>query len=145
MTCEELGQWMKELGAWDALNLDGGGSTTMWTQERGLLNQPSAGVERVVSNHLAVFASGEGAPSACPTEWIEKIEEIEEVPISVEEVSAEAMVERTQDDETGDSGGRCSVAGGRGSWWWVGLVALIWIAPRLRRSGEGTSRFLSDN
>jgi len=32
-TYEEIGRWMLEFGAWEALNLDGGGSTTMVTRD----------------------------------------------------------------------------------------------------------------
>lgn len=54
-TLNELGALMVELGAWRALNLDGGGSTTMYIQgEGGVVNTPSDGSERVVANHLAV-------------------------------------------------------------------------------------------
>ena len=66
MTCTELGDLMLGLGARDALNLDGGGSSTMWLQGRGVLNFPTDGHERVVGNHLAIFASGQGPAAACP-------------------------------------------------------------------------------
>lgn len=63
LTTAETAEWMRRLGAYNALNLDGGGSTTLVIQggngkpER--LNRPSgppAGVERRVANHLCVFA-----------------------------------------------------------------------------------------
>ncbi len=67
MTCAELGDLMSYLGAQDALNLDGGGSTTMWRQGAGVVNQPSdADGERNVVNHLAVHASGSGGAHSCP-------------------------------------------------------------------------------
>lgn len=56
MTCAELANLMENLGAYDAVNFDGGGSTTMWLQGAGVVNHPSDGSERVVGNHLAVFA-----------------------------------------------------------------------------------------
>jgi len=56
MTCAELAALLKGLGAWHALNLDGGGSSTMYVQGQGVVNRPSDGSERVVGNHLAVFA-----------------------------------------------------------------------------------------
>ena len=68
VTLKELAQIMKDLGAYDAVNLDGGGSSTMWVQNGGVLNNPSDGSERVVANHLAVFAGGSGQPGACG-EW----------------------------------------------------------------------------
>jgi hypothetical protein len=55
MTCTELGNALKGLGAYNALNLDGGGSTTMWISGSGVVNTPSDGSERVVSTHLGLF------------------------------------------------------------------------------------------
>lgn len=37
----ELAHLIRILGGQDALNLDGGGSTTLWTNENGVLNSPS--------------------------------------------------------------------------------------------------------
>lgn len=65
MKCTELGTLMKNLGAHDALNLDGGGSSTMYVSGKGVVNDPSDGVERIVGNHLAVFATGSGEPGSC--------------------------------------------------------------------------------
>jgi MYXO-CTERM domain-containing protein len=65
MQCTEIAELMAELGAWDALNLDGGGSTTMWISGDGVVNDPSDGSQRVVANHLAVIASGAGDPGSC--------------------------------------------------------------------------------
>jgi exopolysaccharide biosynthesis protein len=56
MTCTELATLMKGLGAYQAINLDGGGSTTMVLRGTGIVNHPSDGAERVVANHLAVYA-----------------------------------------------------------------------------------------
>jgi MYXO-CTERM domain-containing protein len=65
MTCGELGNLMKELGAHDALNLDGGGSSAM-VIGGAVANNPSDGSERIVANHLAIYAKGSGDPSNCP-------------------------------------------------------------------------------
>jgi exopolysaccharide biosynthesis protein len=55
MTIDELASLMRELGADTALNLDGGGSTTMVVAGK-LVNSPSdAGGERPVSDALLVF------------------------------------------------------------------------------------------
>lgn len=67
MTCAELSELLMELGAHDALNLDGGGSSALWIRGRGVVSRPSDGLERPVANHLAIRASGEGAPRHCPT------------------------------------------------------------------------------
>ncbi|HVH47903.1 MAG TPA: phosphodiester glycosidase family protein [Labilithrix sp.] len=74
MTCNELGDFMKELGAYNAMNFDGGGSSTMWIQGQGVLNNPTDGSERTVANHLAIFAKGQGAATACSSPPIGKIE-----------------------------------------------------------------------
>jgi exopolysaccharide biosynthesis protein len=56
-TMRELAELMKQLGAQDALNLDGGGSTTMVHREGGelkVLNTPSDGRPRPVANVLGL-------------------------------------------------------------------------------------------
>ena len=45
----------RNLGATSALNLDGGGGATMWVKGRGVVNVPSDGSERVVSNAVLVL------------------------------------------------------------------------------------------
>lgn len=62
VTQSVLADIMKHLGAYDALNFDGGGSTTMATKERDeeqakVVNILSGGTQRKVSNGLAVFDS----------------------------------------------------------------------------------------
>jgi exopolysaccharide biosynthesis protein len=52
LTLPELAQWMIDLGATEAMNLDGGGSTTLVIN--GKVEIPSTGTERRVSNALAV-------------------------------------------------------------------------------------------
>lgn len=61
VTQTELGRMMAELGAHNALNLDGGGSSTLLAREPGAAavqveNSPSDGVERAVPNGLAIYA-----------------------------------------------------------------------------------------
>lgn len=61
VTLTELGVMMKKLGAWNALNLDGGGSSTLLAREPGarglrLENAPSDGAQRPVPNGLALTA-----------------------------------------------------------------------------------------
>lgn len=56
MTCTELAALMKSFGADDSFNLDGGGSSTMYLRGTGIVNKPSDGTERVVGNHLAIYA-----------------------------------------------------------------------------------------
>ncbi|MGA7953404.1 MAG: phosphodiester glycosidase family protein [Gloeobacterales cyanobacterium] len=54
MTLEEATNFMQSLGAVDALNLDGGGSTTFYLGGK-VRNQPSDGHERPLPNGLAVL------------------------------------------------------------------------------------------
>lgn len=55
VTLRELASLMIKLGARDAMGLDGGGSTTLWLEGQ-IMNRPSDGVERRVSNALVVVA-----------------------------------------------------------------------------------------
>ncbi len=67
----ELADLMGQLGAWQAFNLDGGGSSTLWTAASGVVNRPSDGSARAVANHLGVFAGpptgGSVRPWHCDT------------------------------------------------------------------------------
>lgn len=67
MTCKQLAALMGDLGAYDAINLDGGGSTQMWLAGEGTLNNPSDGAPREVSNHWGVFAGGDEPAAHCFT------------------------------------------------------------------------------
>lgn len=58
-TLPELAKVMQELGAAEAINLDGGGSTTMWLRGR-TVNLPSDGRERPVSTALVVLPRERG-------------------------------------------------------------------------------------
>lgn len=58
MTLPELANLMVDLGCTDALNLDGGGSTTMWLDGK-VINRPSEGVERHVGNSLVLVRKPE--------------------------------------------------------------------------------------
>lgn len=66
MTCPELAALMVELGADRAINLDGGGSTTLYLSDRGVANAPSDGTERIVGNHLGLVLDGSTGTDACP-------------------------------------------------------------------------------
>ena len=59
VTVAQFAQYFEALGDVDfAINLDGGGSTTMWARGWGVVSDPSDGPERVVANHLGVFIEG---------------------------------------------------------------------------------------
>jgi len=49
-------EFLIDIGVWDALNLDGGGSSTLYVKEKGgVVNNPCEGKERSVMNSLAVI------------------------------------------------------------------------------------------
>lgn len=56
MTFEELARFMIQIGVHEGINLDGGGSTTMVLRD-SVMNSPSDGGERAVSNGLLVISS----------------------------------------------------------------------------------------
>jgi exopolysaccharide biosynthesis protein len=63
-TLLEVAELLLELGAWRAINVDGGGSTTLYVaSEGGLINRPSERTERVVLNHIGVQAPPPPEPS----------------------------------------------------------------------------------
>ncbi len=62
-TTAEVGQWLAALGAYDGINLDGGGTSTLVIEHDGrpkVINRPihdrKPGTERVAASHLGVFA-----------------------------------------------------------------------------------------
>jgi hypothetical protein len=62
MNLTEFAQYLVKLGAYKALNLDGGGSTTMLARKHGddmasLINRPSDGWERAVSTTLQAIST----------------------------------------------------------------------------------------
>jgi exopolysaccharide biosynthesis protein len=66
MTGPELADEMQKLNCWTALNLDGGGSTTLimrdpQTSELKLLNQPSDNRERPVGDAIGITIRADGA------------------------------------------------------------------------------------
>lgn len=58
MNLFEAQNFLLNIGCVDAINLDGGGSTTMWTKEKGIVNFPSDSLgERPVSNTLLIITN----------------------------------------------------------------------------------------
>ncbi len=62
MTMEEMSDFLKSIGVYSAINLDGGGSTTMVAKKLGNtalseINTPSGGQERLVSNGVGVIST----------------------------------------------------------------------------------------
>ena len=70
MTMSELAALMQRLGCIEAVNLDGGGSTTAWVRGR-VINQPSGGRQRSIANALLLASTaptgGPGRLRATPT------------------------------------------------------------------------------
>jgi hypothetical protein len=67
MTLSELATYMMSLGCTEALNLDGGGSATLWVYG-GVINSPSEGRERPSANGLVLVHSPAktNAPASAP-------------------------------------------------------------------------------
>lgn len=76
-TLKGFARLFRSFGARWALNLDGGGSTTMWVRGLGVVNRPSDGSERAVSSALLVLPGARRAnsraaapePVASPAAW----------------------------------------------------------------------------
>lgn len=63
LTLADLADFMAdELNVCSAVNLDGGGSSTMWVSDK-VVNRPADGVERKVGDHLAVVLRSD---ATCP-------------------------------------------------------------------------------
>ncbi len=62
---DELAQLMLDIGCTDALNLDGGGSTTFWFGGK-VANRPSDGFERSIANAVLVLAPGSQSTTTRP-------------------------------------------------------------------------------
>ncbi|MBQ9396605.1 MAG: phosphodiester glycosidase family protein [Proteobacteria bacterium] len=64
MSLATLSQHMIRLGIYQGINLDGGGSSTMVIQGKGLVNRPTGGTyQRPVASHLGFFANSSCQPS----------------------------------------------------------------------------------
>ncbi len=64
MTLTAIGKHMVRLGIYNGINLDGGGSSTMVIQGKGLVNRPVGGTyQRPVASHLGFFANKTCSPS----------------------------------------------------------------------------------
>jgi len=58
MSLYELQKYLQSIGCIDAINLDGGGSTTLWIKDKGIVNYPSdKSGERPVSNAVLLVKS----------------------------------------------------------------------------------------
>ena len=100
MTCDEMITLFTGLGAADAVNLDGGGSSTMWLAGTGVVNNPSDGTQRVVANHLAIRATGGGVAQHCPAKELGAKAAAIDAPLEL--TSGEEAVVYLELDNTGD-------------------------------------------
>ncbi|MBI5516916.1 MAG: phosphodiester glycosidase family protein [Deltaproteobacteria bacterium] len=150
-TLPEMAELMVELGAWRAVNLDGGGSTTMYVaSEGGVVNRPSRGWEREVINHIGVIAPEPPRP-------VPQSRSVQETPRDVmahaEQVRARGHGDVAAGDDTGARGwlrarfGRFMVLDrlhlGKHRevvvpLLWVGLLSAVlsvvfWVVSRVRR------------
>jgi len=69
LTLKDMALFMQSIGAYNAVNMDGGGSTTMVARPMGeseavVMNKPSDGVTRTVINAVGVFTSAPVSPLA---------------------------------------------------------------------------------
>ncbi len=63
-----LARFLIDIGVWNALNLDGGGSATLYIREKGgVVNNPCEGKERSVMNSLAIVWGESQLPVARQT------------------------------------------------------------------------------
>jgi Phosphodiester glycosidase len=65
MSFEELAHFMKTIGCTDAINLDGGGSSTFWLNGN-VVNSPSDKHERTVANSLVILQHQPGSNAQEP-------------------------------------------------------------------------------
>ena len=63
MTLDEFANWLVKLGCGEAMNLDGGGSATLWYEGK-VVNSPCEGRERPIANSLVVLRKTTAAGSA---------------------------------------------------------------------------------
>ena len=82
VTLAEMAALMKEAGAYNAVNLDGGGSSTLLAREPGqakgqIENQPSDGAERPTPNGIGLYAKGSGKLKGF---WVEPVADPTQAP-----------------------------------------------------------------
>jgi len=77
LTLVELAALFQSLGVWDALNLDGGGSSLIVMEyadgKHAVMNTPSGGAPRQVANNLGLYLPGRGAaalPACSPRDAV---------------------------------------------------------------------------
>lgn len=76
-THTEAANIMRDIGAWDAIHFDGGGSTTMAVQQEdhtqtSIVNTPSEGSMRAVANGIGIKTTGESGVLSYIKAYVEK-------------------------------------------------------------------------
>lgn len=130
---------MKEFGATDAMNLDGGGSTTLYLPN-GVANKPSDGTERAVSNAVMIVPAAPVADAGAEAGPDATVGPEAETPDAPAPASA-ASDTTTESDATGpstaspeseaDSG--CSTSPDHPQWSMLFVAGAIVVALRRRR------------
>jgi hypothetical protein len=106
LTLVGLAREMKRRGIEWALNLDGGGSSTMWIRGRGVVNRPSDGSERSVANALLVLPrSDDGDPQGLLAPEPAGLEEAESAEPAADSVLQQQRAEEASSLDPGSTGG----------------------------------------
>jgi hypothetical protein len=115
-TLVEMAELLVELGAYRGINLDGGGSTTMYVaSEGGIVNRPSRGWEREVVNHIGVVAPERPAAAANQAPQ----QEVRETPRDVIQRALQA-----RSTSSGDDGADTSLRGRFGRYMLIDRLGL---------------------
>lgn len=144
MTCPETARILQGHGAWDAVNLDGGGSSALYVRaEGGLVSHPADGIERGVANHLGmVFGEAlEPLPNADPEspETPAPQGDTETSPLvatAAQSAPAPALGAQPAPSRVVRAGCGVTPFRGQGSTW-IAALALAWLA-RGRRGARST-------
>ncbi|MEI8255521.1 MAG: phosphodiester glycosidase family protein [Deltaproteobacteria bacterium] len=101
-TLVEMAELLVELGAYRGINLDGGGSTTMYVaNEGGVVNRPSRGWEREVVNHIGVVAP---APPPAAASAAPPVADVRETPRDVVQRALQTRSAHANESEEDSSG-----------------------------------------
>jgi len=128
------------LGAWDAINLDGGGSSLLWIgAEGGIQNEPTDGQERQVCAHLGVVPAPPPEPTDAGTDASEPPPSEDAAPPPASDASADAS-QAPPAPEIDANGCSCRAAGESRSEAFGVLAIGALVAFARRRSTADRSR-----
>ena len=104
MTLEGLARFMKDEGAVRAVNLDGGGSTTMWVKGN-VVNRPSDGGQRAVTNAFLLLPNRDpnqpGMQNLSRTAYSTEMAKTSDVSVSPEEAAEAWALAQSDPGSTG--------------------------------------------